>query len=432
MRTTRPVRKTHRFAMFHAYFLLVFLVLLPKGGIKAGGAPLTWGYFYLALSAPFLLLVRLLATPLRMRGTALGAVAMTVPMQIILGYAFFTYGHGNAGYAISMVIGMAVLPWLFLLVYPAFFRTVDPDRLSKCFRFCMLAAALWGIFLFFLHPITGHYIEIPYLTVNAADYGLLETKFNNRGFYLKLISTYNNGNLYGVATLILLPLYNAMEPARWKRGVLLTALLLTLSRTVWVGLIVMEGLPLLVVLAKQVRTFPVLYLGPATRRILTLGVMVGLVFIVLLFTTNSGIRFLLDPTLGGRTEGLPSLSELPFLPTGPLLGFDESLYTSAARYYGWTGLFSFTLVMASPLLLLALDRSALRSPDRMAAFRGLLLYSVVAFSDGAFVLIPVTVFYWFAYAVFTHGWPGRQAHALPVAARTERTLRKPSLLLEPG
>ena len=53
----------------------------------------------------------------------------------------------------------------------------------------------------------GKFIEIPFLTVNAGDYGTLEsTKHINRGGYLKLISTYNNGNVYGVATLILLPL----------------------------------------------------------------------------------------------------------------------------------------------------------------------------------------------------------------------------------
>ena len=36
--------------------------------------------------------------------------------------------------------------------------------------------------------------------MNASDYGELEiTKNIGRGFFYKLISTYNNGNLYGVA-----------------------------------------------------------------------------------------------------------------------------------------------------------------------------------------------------------------------------------------
>ena len=204
-----------------------------------------------------------------------------------------------------MVVGLAIFPWLFLLVYPPFFELLDPVKLSRWLRFCMLAAALWGIFLFFLHPFYGHYIEIPYLTVNVDDYGLLEkTKYNARGFYMKLISTYNNGNVYGVATLILLPLYNRLEPSLWKRGILMIAMLLTLSRTVWAGLIVMQVAPLGLLLVGQLRTFPVLYLGAASRRLVFVFVIVGLVLFVLFFAMNSGIGFLLDPTLGGRAAEL--------------------------------------------------------------------------------------------------------------------------------
>jgi len=418
--------------MLQAYFLMVFVVLFPKGGIKAIGTPLTWGYVYLALSAPFLLLIRLLAKPLRARGTALAAVGLLLPMQILMMYALLANGYSNTGYAISMVVGLVVFPWLFLLIYPPFFELLDPVKLSACFRFCMLAAALWGIFLFFLHPFYGHYIEIPYLTVNADDYGLLETtKYNARGFYLKLISTYNNGNLYGVATLILLPLYNSLEPRFWRRSILLAALLLTLSRTVWVGLILMQVAPLGLLLLGQLRTFPVLYLGAAGRRLVGTFIIVGLVLFVLFFTTNSGIEFLLDPTLGGRAGELNSVGTT-FLPAGGLVGFDESLYGSAARYYGLTGVISFTLIMFSPLLLLVADSSALRSPERMAAFTGLMLYAVVAASDGAFVLIPVTAFYWFAYSVFLYGWPGTQTRALVSVSPSHTMAVDPNLLPEPS
>ena len=389
MVTFRKARKPHRLAMFHAYFLVIFLVLFPKGGIKAGSTPLTWGYLYLALSTPLLALVRLLAMPWRLQETVLATVAVLVPMQLLLAYAYLVNGVVNTGYAISMVTGLCVLPWVFLLVYPPFLRLVDPEGLARCFRWCMLLAAIWGIFLFFLHPVTGHYIEIPYLTVNAADYGLLETtKYNARGFYLKLISTYNNGNLYGVAMLILLPLYNTIEPARWKRGVLLAAMLLTLSRTVWVGLLALQLAPLVMDLARQLETFPVLHLGKAARRTFSVLLILGLVVVVLFSTTNSGLEFLLDPTLGGRANELRATNDMTFLPPGGLTGFDESLYASAASYYGLTGLVSFSLIMLSPLLMLALDPSALRSRTRMAAFSGLMMYSFVSFSDGALCANP--------------------------------------------
>ena len=419
--------------MLHAYFLLIFLVLFPKGGIKAGGTPLTWGYLYLAMTAPFLALIRLLATPLRVRGATLLVIGLLLPMQILLAYAFSTGGTPNTGYAVSMVVGLTALPWIFLLVYPPFLPLLNAESFSRCFRWCVLLAAAWGIFLFFLHPLTGHYIEIPYLTVNAADAGLLETtKHNARGFFQKLISTYNNGNLYGVATLILMPLYNALEPSRWKRGVLFTATLLTLSRTVWVGLIIMQLAPLALLLLEQIRTFPVLHLGAATRRVFSVIAIIGLVLFVLFFATNSGLEFLLDPTLGGRASEIRVTSALSFLPPAGLQGFDESLYGSALRYYGLTGFIAFTSVMLSPLLVLACDTSALRSPLRMAAFSGLMLYALVAASDGAFVLIPIMAFYWFVYTVFLHGWPGTQRQAARHAAAPSGTLAKPRLMLEPS
>ena len=61
--------------------------------------------------------------------------------------------------------------------------------------------------------------------------------------------------------------------------------------------------------------------------------------------------------------------------------------------------------MVSPVILVLLDRSLMASPVRRAAFKGLLLYALLALSDGAFAFIPVMVFYWFAYMVFIFGWP---------------------------
>ena len=114
------------------------------------------------------------------------------------------------------------------------------------------------------------------------------------------------------------------------------------------------------------------------------------------------------------------------------MSFDESVYGSAARYYGLTGVISFSLIMFSPLFLLAADTSALRSPERMAAFTGLMLYAVVAASDGAFVLIPVTMFYWFTYSVFLHGWPGTQQRTVPSSGLRHAPAVSPDLLPEPS
>jgi hypothetical protein len=411
-----PARtQPHRLLMACCWFLVVFLVLFPKGGIKLGPLPITWGYLFLGLSTPIFLLVRLLARPLRFSLLQLAAVAMLVPIQVLMLYTFLAIGVWDPAYAFSNFVSLTVLPWIFLLVYPPFLRFVDGVRLSSYLRHCILIAALWGIFLFVYYPLTGHFIEIPFITVNIADYGKIEsTKHISRGLFSKLISTYNNGNVYGVATLILLPLYDLLEPSRWRRRTVKLALLLSLSRTVWFGLLINEMLPVVVLLWRQIRTFPVVYLARFKGRLIAVGLTFLLILFALLLLSGPGLRFLFDPTAGGRLNEITALNHLTVFPSRGLGGWSEVVYASALQDLGWSGLFSFVLVMGSPILLLLIDRRPLKSPIRRAALKGLILYAFLALSDGAFAFIPVMAFYWFAYMIYLFGWPA--ARPLAVAA----------------
>jgi hypothetical protein len=405
-------RRAHPVAMFSAWFFVVFLVLFPKGGIKLGVLPITWGYLYLALSFLPLVIVRVLALPLRWPRRVLLACAMLLPMQLLFLYAGVFNGVADPPFAFSSFVALFALPWLFLLVYAPFLPFIDGERLSRYLRWSMLAAALWGIFLFFLHPLTGHFIEIPLLTVNAADVGELETtKHIARGLFFKLISTYNNGNLYGVATLILLPMYRELERVRWRRAVMIVALLLTLSRTVWAGLLLLEAFPVIALLARQFQSFPMVYLRSAWRRIAVVAVTLALIFAALIFMSRgpNALQFLLDPTLGGRAGEIGSVQSggLTLLPSRPLAGFAEVLYATAAQDFGLAGLAAFVLMMVSPIVLLVLEPQALRSPMRRAALQGLVLYIVLGASDGGLDFIPVMAFYWFAYMIYLFDWPAR-------------------------
>ncbi len=401
--------------MFCTWFLVVFLVLFPKGGFKVGAVPITWGYMFLLLTLPPIALVRILALPLRVPRRVLIVMVMLVPMQIIFLYAWIVCGVSNLGYTISLLGSFIGLPITLLLIYPPFLIYVDGDRLSKYLRWCVLLAALWGILLFFTHPITHKFIEIPYLTVNAGDYGNLEyTKNISRGLFFKLISTYNNGNLYGVCTLMLMPLYDLMEPIRWRRNVIKVALLLSLSRTVWAGLVISEALSVGILLSKQLRTFPKLYLGKAAKRTGALFLIVGLIFATLLFNSNK-LTFLFDLTLGNRVGLTSLLPATTFLPIVPVAGLNEAAFVSSALYFGWSGFVAFSLLMLSPLLLLFYDSSPLRSPVRRAALKGMVLYIILANVDAAFVFIPSTAFFWFVYMIYLYGWP--QPHSKAIASR---------------
>ena len=408
--TLRFPRYAHPLAAVLVPLLLVFLVLFPKGGVKFAGAPLTWGYMLIGVSAVPLLAARLLVLPLKTTLRSVLAFSTLLPLLVLFFYSIEANGIALLGYAISVFTNFAVLPALFLLVYPPFLRFVSLPQFSRWLRVCIFIAAVWGIFLFFLHPLIGRFIEIPYLTVNSADVGDLElTKHIDRGRFLKLISTYNNGNVYGAATLILLPLYDYLEPRRWHRNLLRFALVLTLSRTVWVGLIVEQLLSLVAQMVENIATFPYVRLSGAARRGLTALSMLGLVGVGLFFTSNAH-QLLTDRTFGGRSGEISLTTTATWLPTAPVTGFAEILYSGAAINYGYAGLVAVTLIFLAPLGLMLLDRRLLGIPSRRAALKGLILYAIISASDGATNLIPVMVFYWFAYMTFLNGLPGERAN----------------------
>jgi len=415
MRTLTP---SHRLTTFFCSFMMVFLVALPKGGIKLGPVPLTWGYMFIAVTAAPLFLVRLLSLPLKFTAGQLVALAAPFPFLLLYLYAYLFYGFDNVAQALACAAGLFVLPIIFLFIYPPFLPLVDGARLARYLRWCIFFAAIWGLILFFQHPITNSYLEIPYVTVNVSDYGELEnTKHIARGLFFKLISTYNNGNLYGVCTLLLLPLYDHFERSKWRRGVVKLAVLFTLSRTVWLGLIVNELLPVIVQLFRQIKTFPVVRLGKAGKSLVAVAVVIAAVFASLLFNGWSA-AFLFDSTAGGRTQKLVSLSDVTLLPSLPLYGFEETLYVSALKYWGVAGLIAFCLFMFSPLLVVLVDRSALQSPTRRAALKGLVVYMIVSASDGGVGYIPVMAFYWFIYMIFLFGWPAARSRISAVSSRS--------------
>jgi hypothetical protein len=395
--------------------LILFLILFPKGGVKVGEVPLTWGYLLLGATLPVLSLIRLTHYPIYVRRSTLLVMGCLVPFNILFYYSYRQNGIGSFGNFASTFVSFTVLPAAFLLVYPYFFRRIDGVRLERLFRFCVLGAAAFGIFLFVLYPLTGQLLEIPYLTVNADDYGLLEsTKHIARGPFLKLISTYNNGNLYGVATLILLPLYDHFEPKRWRRTVLKFALILTLSRTIWIGLIVDQLFSLVQVLAQNTRHFPRFRVGPAIKQGVFIGITLSAIVAGLVLTLGD-ISFLFDKELGGRSGVIvASIENVTWLPAHPINGFLEVVYASALMDYGVLGLLAIILIFISPILIFLGGRGPAQSPVRIAAFKGLLLYMILAGIDGAIDLIPVMAFYWFAYMIFLEGWPS-PLPALPYA-----------------
>lgn len=401
-----------------AYSLAVFLVLFPKGGFKAGPIPVTWGYGLIGLAMFLGLPFWLIRSSSRISRGSLSAFLCMAPLQALFLYGLVFNGVESFGFAISDIVAFFVLPFAFLVIFPQFLPQIRMERLLSIARWLIFAAAAYGIFLFAWRFLTGSYIEIPFLTVNVGDVGTLDEKFNARpdGLF-KLISTYNNGNQYGVATLLLLPLFDAVDHSRWRKLLVRAALVMTLSRTVWIGLVLNEAIDLVRHLGHDLfftPRFSVRYSSLSRFGQLTLlsVLVLGMTYLF------SGLAFLFDSSLGGRTGLLENFNHATLLSTAPIGPFGEIIYASAAYMFGWAGVAAVVLLFCSPLFLVFAFKELRSTPTQIVACQGLILYIPLAAMDGALNYIPTMAFYWFLWMLFIHGGNNRAAYA-----RNENVLR---------
>lgn len=414
----------HRTIQAFAVLLCIFVVLLPKGGIKAAGLPITWGYLVLIFSFIFSLPTRLFSYRMLYPRRLLLTLATVASFLIPFFYSVLANGIASPPFFVSTFTNFVVLPFLFFIFYPPFLQRIDGERFRKILVFCILGAAIYGIVTFMLRPFTGKYVEIPFLTTNSGDANLEATKNIARGNTFKLISTYNNGNIYGVCTFILLPLFDRLVSQRWKRLTVRAAIFLTLSRSVWAGLFFEQILSMGAVFVEQARSFPRIHSKALFSRLLLLTAC-GVVLSVIVVWMNRDSSFIFDSELGGRAGSLSTFSYATFLPSVPVDAFFEILYASAVYQYGYVGLFAIIAIFFGPWMVLLSDLRALSDPYRRAAMKGLVLYSLLSFGDCAISFIPVMTFYWFAYMVFIFGFPGHLVSS--AAAKTNS-----STLLNPA
>lgn len=366
-------------------FFVAFLLIFPKGGVKVGGIPLTWGYLGLAGLLTLLPLMLLAKEGTRVRTVRLLVLFFLLPFQLVVWGSFLVHGIEGIGFATSVVVTFFAVPLALVWVAGVWLDRLDLALLFEGVRLGVFAVAVYGLFLFGYKLFTGDFIEVPLLTVNLGDLGELEEKNIDRGGIFKLISTYNNGNIFGICLLMLLPLYAWLEKSTWKLGVVKLSLLFTLSRTVWAGLIAYELIQRLYVRRASLKSVATL--------ITYLALMVGGVWWALSLM-DQDIGFVFDAALGGRMQQFEQ--EFTFLPAQPFEHIAEIVYLSMLANFGVVGLVSFLVGMSGPLILYWIGALPFRgSAYKRGLVAGLVVYLIVALSDGAILFIPVMAFYWF-------------------------------------
>jgi len=356
---------------------LVVNVLIPKGGIYLHGIPVTWGYLLLGATA-----AALLVTPPEGRaGWSKGNVLVVAG---IVGFGLLAAANivlrplqvGLKDDVLPFVVSSVVIPLLSLVVGRRLVVHYGVVRLARTTALLLAAVAAWGVVHFAVMNAFHLFIGVPYVTVTGGHLASVAFKNINRGGVYKLVSTYNNGNIFGVNVLMWFPLVAFTGWSVRSGWITRLALLLTISRTAWIGWLAAEVAGRLA----SVRRRADLIVLPVILLVALLGITVA----AFVWFRHPG-NFLFDASLGGRAGQFAGPVTVL---GGPFEGIREVVYMSVLHDFGAVGLAVFLAVWSSPLWVPA---SSL--PVRLAKV-GLLVYLLIMFSDGAFVLVPTQWTYW--------------------------------------
>lgn len=360
---------------------VVFNVAFPKGGFAIANIPITWGYVILFLVIGYSVISGLSIK--KISKLKIEALLYALPFILYFSiYLFYAEEYPPTGFLVSIILNFIIFPIVFLLFFDRIIEYIlkNDDFFSKILLRSILFISIFGIFLFIYKIKTGVYFEIPYITVNIKDYGLQNAKYNSRpGGIFKLTSTYGNGNIFGLCMLFLLPF---VRSHKLHKTLLKIAMVLTLSRTVWAGLVIYE------IISYRKHFVKMLYIGIA---VLTS------ILIVMIFILQYKISYIFDPTLGGRLTG-KSIDLSIFFNTKVFFGILEMTYKNILEQIGLIGLLLFILQVFTPLVLSFQRKSNYLNKNQQQLRVGVLTYLIVAFVDGAYLFIPVSLFFWFSSA----------------------------------
>jgi hypothetical protein len=361
---------------------VLLLVLLPKGGFKVAGVPITWGYLYQGILFLLTIAVVLEKRKFLISTKHFLCYLATLPFVLYFSINLLIRGYdGSLGNLIAFYVSFGFLPLLFYVFLSSFLKKTDPDYIENLITKAVFWVSLYGILLFIFKQLTGTYIEIPYVTVNAADLGTLDDKYNMRGSLSKLISTYNNGNIFGVCMLLLFPIFHKQNHSKFKLSIVILALLLTLSRTVWLGLL------FYFVLIYRDRIFKLVKIYAF------LGVIL-FVFATLLmnkyFQYGSLSGFILDSNLGGRISQIRQFTGLSFFGSQVFNFIEEIVYLSVFKQFGIVGLLLFCVSFFSPIYIALSTKN-----NNYYYVFGSITYLFVCLSDGCMLYIPTLAFFYF-------------------------------------
>jgi hypothetical protein len=229
--------------LFNLLLITIFFnIWFPKAGIKLSEIPLTVGNVFLAITFFFWAMKKVMNR--RMKINKIGYILIILMLYSFIKYLIIGEFVKNIGYIIPLV----VYPLMFIIAYD----TIDTkEKLQKVIKVICFGFFFICIYALLQYVLGIEKVCIPGLTVNLSDYTtyganwyLQKNNNNSSEIGTKIISTFQNGNLYGVNALLIYPIVYGYLKKENKSFLMYVSLalfvicvFLSLSRSCWLGII---------------------------------------------------------------------------------------------------------------------------------------------------------------------------------------------------
>lgn len=299
--------------LFNLLLLTIFFnVWFPKAGIKIKSIPFTVGNVLFGLT--FLMWIISVINKKGIKKSNIGNFIF-----LCLSYCLFKYVIvfaitnkfiSSIGYIIPLII--------YPLIFYVMFNEVDSEKKIEK----IVKVIVYGYFFLCIYAILQYILgidkcDIPGLTVNYSDYkeyGDLWFMTKSNGTDVtesKIVSTYQNGNLFGIGILTIYPIvYNFYKNKRNNKilnislVMFIICVFFTLSRSCWLGIIIFI---LFEILLDNKKTKKMII-----KKIVVIMLCIGSILVIFNCVPSITNRFLntkIDDwlSMSGRTEGLISI-----------------------------------------------------------------------------------------------------------------------------
>lgn len=297
--------------LFNLLLITIFFnIWFPKAGIKLSGIPLTIGNILLAILFGFWLLKKIRQGHITIHKISYLLVLLMI--YSLIRYIIIGNILTNVGYIIPLVI----YPLIFFIAYDLIDSKQKEEKIVKiiCGGFLFICIYALLQYIFGIEKVC-----IPGLTVNLSDYlkygstWYLQKNNNNSGVGTKIISTFQNGNLYGVNTLLIFPIVYQYYKEKNKNIIVYISLalfvlcvFLSLSRSCWLGIALFMLFGIFFENEKTKKSL--------NRKLFMIFVCSGLVIVSFKYFPTITTRFSTMNkssimSMSGRTEGLKEVLE---------------------------------------------------------------------------------------------------------------------------